>query len=542
MLWNMSTGKVQRVDLTSRHFRERWIFLLPIVTMLFVSACSAGTSGTRSTVVPTVAENQALTVGVATLQQQYADPVLANQGGNTYPIKWLVGEGLLRQDLDAKWVPALATSWELAPDQLTWTFQLRPGVKMHDGSDFTANDVKTSIDRVAANTTDFSQYGSWAAKVDTVEIVSPLEIVVKTKVPYANLPQDTPPPIATDYYEKVGEAGFREAPVAAGPFKFSSQKFNDSMTFEAFTDFWDQDRIANFKKLVLKIIPEESSRVSGLQVGQIDVAQGITPNSAQQLANLPGVDLVTVDQASTANIFFTDTWLPEDSPLKDPVVREALMLAIDRDAISTALYRGFGSVPANATFPITPGNDATLKQHPYDPAAAEEMLKDAGVENLSFDLHLYNQTTAIADVVKFSEAVVDYWKQIGVTVNLDVVDPATYLDKVVKHQYRGAVVLGTPGLLLVDPNNLSIYYSSTGAYSSVKDPKLDALFDQMSSTTDLSHRDALAGDISRGLYSSLYGLPVVSLDAVYAIGPNVTRFEAMDGNPYAGPFWYLRSK
>lgn len=524
-----------------RH-RRGLVALLVIATMLSAAACGAGDSGPRTTDVSDVAEHQTLTVGVATLQQQYADPVLANQGGNTYPVKWLVGEGLLRQDLDAQWIPALATDWHLAEDELTWTFSLRPGVKMHDGSDFTAADVKTSADRVVADTTSFSSYATWASKIDTVEVIDPLTVVIKTKVPYATLPQDTPPPIATEYYQRVGEEAFRAAPVAAGPFRFVSQKFNDSMTFESFTDFWDSDRIANFTSLNLKILPEESSRVAGLQVGQIDMAQGITPNSATQLEGQPQVGLARVDQASTANIFFTDLYFPEDSLLKDQRVREALLLAIDREAIANALYRGFGAVPANVTFPTTPGNNAELTPHPYDPDRARELLAEAGASELTFDLHLYNQTTAIADVVKFAEAVVDYWKQVGVTVNLDVSDPATYLDRVISHQYRGAVILGVPALLLVNPSNLTNYYAATGAYSSVNDPALEQMFADMSAATDLAERDAVAGDISTYLYDTLYGLPVVSLDAVYGLGTNVTRFDVMEGNPYAGPFWYLRAR
>ena len=519
-----------------------------VVVSLAAAACSGGASDTTSDMsdqiagdAPEVATNQTLTVGLATLQQQYADPVLANEGGNTYPIKWSVGEPLIRQDIDLAQVPGLATEWVVSDDDLTWTVSLRDGVKMHDGSDFTAQDVATSIERVKDPL--FTSYAAYSSKIDEVKVVDDLTIEITTNVPYANLVFDTPPPIATAYYNEVGEDEFQKAPVAAGPFKFDSAVFNDSMTLTRFDDFWDSERIPNFRTLVLKIIPDESSRLSGIQTGQIDIAQGLTPNSADQLRGNPDVSLLSSDEASVANVFFVDNYFDEASPLKDPSVRKALMLAIDRQSIADSLYRGFGSVTTNATLPVTLGNDESLEPWPYDPDEARKLLADAGASDLSFTLHLYNTTTAIADVVKFAEAVAGYWKEVGVDVDVDALDPATYLDQVVKHQLTGAVILGTPGLLISDPEKLSIFYTSTGGYTTVKDPDLDSSFAELSSTVDRDAQAEIAGDISRALHETLYGLPVVSLDAVYAVNTKtVASWELMQGNPYPGPFWYLRAK
>ncbi|WP_433533092.1 ABC transporter substrate-binding protein [Micromonospora sp. CA-263727] len=508
-------------------------------TLVAAGCRGADTPNQGNGEIPAVAQNQTLTVGVATLQQQYADPVLANEGGNTYPIKWSVGEPLIRQDLDMVQVPALATEWSVSDDNLTWDIKLREGVKMHDGSAFTAKDVETSINRV--KNPDFTSYQAYFNKIDTVEVVNDHEIRIKTKVPYANLVFDTPAPVATDYYNRVGEEEFRKKPVAAGPFKFDSQVFNESMTLTRFDDFWDTERIPNFANLILKIIPDESSRLSGIQTGQLDIAQGLTPNSAAQLQGNPSLKLITSKQASVANVFFVDNWFPEDSPLKNADVRKALMLAIDRQSIADSLYRGFGSVTVNATLPVTLGNDTSLTAWPYDAAEAKRLLAAAGASDLKFTLHLYNQTTAIADVQKFAEAVIGYWKEVGVDVTMDAMDPATYLDKAVKHQLTGAVVLGTPGLLISDPEKLSIFYTSTGGYSAVKDAELDELFAKLSSTVKRDDQAVIAGEISRKLHATLFGLPVVSLDAVYAVGPKVAEWKVMDGNPYPGPFWYLRA-
>jgi len=526
--------------------RVRGVVALSGVLAMLVTACG-GTSGSDQSSgnsvggkAPAVAKNQTITVGVATLQQQYADPDLANEGGNTYPIKWSVGEPLAYQAPDLSWKPGLATSWSVSPNKLTWTIKLRSGVKMQDGSDFTAQDVVTAIDRV--KNPDFTSYAAYSSKIGSVKVVNPLELKITTKSPYGNLVYDTPAPVATAYYKKVGEAEFRKHPIAAGPFKFVSQKFNDSMTLERFDGFWDKTRLPNFKTLVLKIIPDNSARVSGVQTGQIDIAQGLTPNDAAQLKGVNGVRLISSKLASTAGIFFDDNFFPgSSSKLKDPKVRKALFEAIDRDAIANSLYKGFAEAATNFTVPGTDADDASLSPYPYDPADAKKLLAEAGASGLKITLHLYNATTAIPDVQKFAEAVAGYWKKVGVNVTLDVEDPATYLDKAVKHQLTGAVVLGVPGLLVSDPSNLSIFFSSTGAYSTLKNAAVDKLFAQMSAAVDPAEKAAAGKKLSKSLYDNLWGLPVMTVDAVYAVDSKIADFKMMNGNPYAGPFWYLRA-
>lgn len=507
---------------------------------LFLAACGGGDSSDGNGDVPEVAKNQTLTVGVATLQQQYVDPVLANEGGNTYALKWSVGEPLIRQDLDLKPIPALATDWEISDDGRTWTFNLREGVKMHDGSDFTAQDVATSIERV--KNPDFSSYASYIAKIDSVEVIDDLTIAITSTVPYANLGYDTPAPVATDYYNEVGEEEFRKEPIAAGPFKFESQAFNDSITLTRFADFWDKDRIANFETLILKIVPEESSRISGLQAGQLDVAIGLTPNGMAQLENADGIELLRSPNAQTATVHLVDNYHADsDSKLKDVRVRRALLLAIDRQAIADSLYKGLGSVPANTTYSVTPGHDESLEVVPFDPDEAKKLLAEADAEDLSFEITSYNQTSAYPDVQKFTEAVAGYWNDLGLDVKVNIMDPATYLDLAVKHQLPGAIVLSVPALLVSDPAKFSLFYSSKGAYTSTQDPKFDQLFAELDSKVDPDEQEAVAQEIGRYAYETLYVLPVVRLDAVNAVGPKVAEWIQMESNPYAGPFWYLRA-
>lgn len=518
----------------------RVVALASVAVLSLTAAC--GGSSSSDGAAPSEAKNQTLTVGIATMQQQYADPVLANEGGNTYPIKWSVGEPLVRWDLKMAKVPGLATKWEVSEDGLTWTINLRTGVKLHDGSDFTAQDIATSIERV--KNPDFTSYASYSAKIAKVDVVDNATIKITTKVPYANLVFDTPPPTATAYWKKVGEAEFRKKPMSSGPFKFVLQKLNDSMTLERFDDFWDKDRIPNFKTLVLKILPEESARIAGLQSGQLDVVHGLTPNGAKQVDGNNGIKIVKSEGSGNATIQFPDNFRPDEaSPFKDVRVRKALLMAIDREAISKSLYNGFSSVSSNLTAPVTLGNDASLKAIPYDPEGAKKLLKEAGQSNLSFTYTTTNATTIISEVQKYSEAVVGYWNAIGLKVKLDVQDSPAFLDKQVKHQHVGGPIwIGSPSILISDPEKLSIFFGSEGAYSTSKDADLDAIFKTLSEALDPAEQKAAGAKLSKALYEKLYAIPTLSLDTVYAIGPKVASFDLMQGNPYGGPFWYLRAK
>src|SRR5699024_9228200 len=134
-----------------------------------------------------VAENQTIVLGVPNLGPQNVDPIAAHEAGSNYPIKWSVGEPLVRLDLDMKPVPALAETWEVSEDKLTWTFELREGVKMHDGSEFTAADVATAISRVQENE-DLTAYATYAARIDSVNVVDDYKVEVTTTEPYAALP------------------------------------------------------------------------------------------------------------------------------------------------------------------------------------------------------------------------------------------------------------------------------------------------------------------------------------------------------------------
>jgi peptide/nickel transport system substrate-binding protein len=505
--------------------------LLGGVVTLLVAGCTSSkksppSSGSASA--PAVAKNQTITVALPALAPQTPDPDLAT--GSASAIRVGVGEGLVRPDNSGTFVPGLATSWDISPDKLTWTFHLRSGVKMQDGSDFTAQDVKTTIGRIT-DAPVWTSYAAYRANLVSVEVVDPLTVKITTKAPDGSLPQNTPAPVATEYYNKVGEKAFELAPIAAGPFKFVSQVLNSSMTFDVFKGFWDKSRIPNFSHLELKVIPEESTRLAALQSGQIDLAP-LTPQSSSQLKGSADLKVVSSKNDNQANLFFPDNYTGKSSPLRDQNVRQALLLAIDRSAIANSLYSGYAHVPGSPLFPTAPGYDSSVKPYPFDPAKAKQLLQQAGVPNLSLTLHTYNASTGVPQVPSLVQAIIGYWKAIGVNVTLDQLDPATYIPKVIAHQYDGVELLGAPASLMNDPYQLQTFYGSNGGYSAVKDPDMDVLLNKVRASVDPTERAANAKTMAAYMYTHLYGLPIVNTDAIFGVGPKIASYTPEASDPF----------
>ncbi|MFV0260499.1 MAG: ABC transporter substrate-binding protein [Acidimicrobiales bacterium] len=490
---------------------------------------------------PEVATTDTIVIGVPTLQEQYVDPHFA-VGGLLFPMRWAISETLYRQNEQLAWEPNMATGYEISDDNLTWTFTLRDDILMQDGSNFTANDVKTAIDRILGSE-DFAHLATFRANVSGAEVIDDYTVAITTNGPYATLLSDMPPPIPTDYYNEVGEEGFRAKPIAAGAWKFESQELNASITYSRFDDFFDESRKPNFEHLVYKIIPDESARVAGLQTGDLDMAFGLTALSASQLEQGGDTRVIESPDTGMAYLFPLDLVAPDEaSPLQDVRVRKALLMAIDRDAIATSLYQGYARVPAGALPPTTLGYDPDLAPYPFDPDAAKALLEEAGASDLTITLNSYNSTPTVPDVVKLGETVAAYWEQIGVTVNMNVVDTATILPAWRGRQLRGMGLLAGPSQYYDEPSRLmSSFFTTEASYSTVSDPELDALAEQLDVTVDMDEREKLGVELDTLLYDQLYGLPLILVSSLIGVGPDVATFEPMLGSPYAGPLWSLQA-
>jgi len=481
---------------------------------------------------------------VPSLQEAFVDPHWA-VGGLIFPLMWAIAEFLYTPNQDGKYVPNLATGFELSADKLTWTFKLREGVKMHDGSAFTANDQKTAVDRVVKGA-EFTHYANLKNFVTGANVVDPMTVAIVTSKPYATCVVDMMPPIATDYYNTVGDAKFKTNPVAAGPWKFVSQELNANVKYERHEDYFDPARKPNWKKLVYAIVPDESSRVAGIQTGTLDVAYGLTGATADSLKNDSKIKINENPGTGLGYCMAYDNNFPDvPSPLKDVRVRKALLMAVDRASIAKTLYKGYAGVPTSNMPTITPGFNPDTKAVPYDADGAKKLLQEAGQTNLSFTLNTYAQTSTVPDIQKLAETIIAFWQQIGVKATLNVADSATILPQWRNKQLKGAGMIAGPTSFYVEATRLSAqsFFWSKAPYTTVVgDAKLDSFTDQLNAELDADKRAAIGRQLGDYLDEQLYGLPMILVSSLVATGPNIESLGFVKANPYAGPTTWTIAK
>src|SRR5204862_2714850 len=260
--------------------------------------------------------------------------------------------------------PALAESWSMSPDGLVFEFVLRKGVKFHNGETVAADDVKFSLER----------YRGTAAKM-LKERVAAIEtesgrIRIRLKQPWPDFM--TFYAIATGagwivpkkYVEKVGDDGFKKAPIGAGPYRFVSFTPGVELVLEAFDQYWRKP--PSVKRLVLKVIPDETTRLAALKGGEVDIVYSIRGELAEELRRTPGLTLKPAVVQGVFCIYFPDQWDPK-SPWHDERVRRAASLAIDRKGTNDALTLGYSLITGN---PIVPDHYEFFWKPPdpvYDP-------------------------------------------------------------------------------------------------------------------------------------------------------------------------------
>ncbi|HWM79995.1 MAG TPA: ABC transporter substrate-binding protein, partial [Methylomirabilota bacterium] len=237
--------------------------------------------------------------------------------------------------------PSLAESWTNSRDGLVYEFALRKGVTFHNGDPVTAEDVKFSFERYRG-----SSAKTLHERVARVEVVDPLHVRFVLKAPWPDFLTFYATPatgaawiVPKRYVERVGDDGFKRAPVGAGPYKFVSFAPGIELVLDANETYWR--KVPSVKRLVFRAVPDESTRLAILKRGEADIAYSIRGALAQELVRTPRLTLKPVSATFTEWVVFTEQWNPK-SPWHDQRVRLAASLAINRKEINNAEYLGHG--------------------------------------------------------------------------------------------------------------------------------------------------------------------------------------------------------
>src|SRR5919197_1798129 len=232
--------------------------------------------------------------------------------------------------------PSLAESWSASPDGLAYEFVLRKGVRFHNGDPVTAEDVKFSLERYRGTAA-----ASYKARVAAVEVIDPERVRVRFKQPWPDFMTFYGTPatgagwiVPKKYIEKVGDEGFKNHPIGLGPYRFISHQPGLELVLEANTEYWRKTPYV--KRLVLKSVPEPTTRLAMLKKQEADVTYGLYGPLAEEVQRDPSLKLEPVVPPGAQWIVFTAEQYDPKSPWADQRVRLAANHAINRQAINEA--------------------------------------------------------------------------------------------------------------------------------------------------------------------------------------------------------------
>jgi len=432
--------------------------------------------------------------------------------------------------------PCLAESWSTAPDGLSYDFVVRPGVKFHNGEPVTAEDIKFSFERYRGAAHDVMQ-----ERVAAVEVVDPLHVRFRLKAQWPDFMTFYAASsgagwiVPKKYVEQVGDEAFKKAPIGAGPYKFVSFKPGVELVLEAFDDYWRKKPAV--KRLVFRVIPDESTRLAALERGEVDVAMSIRGELAEEVTHKPGLVLRPTVGSAPYWLYFPEQWDPK-SPWHDQRVREAVNLAIDRKTMNEALTLGY----SHLTGSVFPENFDFYWQPPapvYDPGRAKKLLAEAGFAG-GFDAGDYHCDSAYANL---GEVALNNLQEIGVTVRLRPLERAAFFKAYAEKKLKG-IIQGASGAFGNCATRAENFMVKGGTYVYGDYPDIDALFARQATEMDQAKRTELLWKLQQLVRDKTMYVPLWQLAFISAVGPRVEQsgFGLIKGYVYPAPYEELTLK
>jgi peptide/nickel transport system substrate-binding protein len=422
---------------------------------------------------------------------------------NDIRVSFNLFDNLTSRHPDGKLYPGLATEWKLQ-GQTTWAFKLRHGVKFHNGDAFTSADAKFSIERTydpAAKT----MVATALATIDRIEAPDPYTLLIHTKKPDPLLParlgfyggQIVP----KKYLESVGNDTFNAKPVGTGPVRFGSWVKDDKAVLEANPDYWGGK--IEVDRWIMRPIPETAPRIAALLKGEVDIITQLPPDQSERVT---GNASTRVAGALYAGLYVLGV-NSKRPPLDNPQVKQALSLAIDRDAIVKELWRGRGIVP---TGPIAKGDnhfDPSLPPLAYSPQEARDRLKKAGYKGE--EVFIETTVAYVSQDKAMSEAIAAMWKDVGVNVKVEVVEYSVRAQKNREKSFKG-LWWADPTSTLGDPDGMMWRLLGPGGIMDYwRDARWDELGNAARFSVDEKFRAGAYKEMSRIFLENLPWLPVI---------------------------------
>ncbi len=475
------------------------------------------------------------------------DPHYHNLTPNLALARHIFG-GLTDTDSHAKVVPALATSWRLV-DAETWEFKLRPGVIFHDGTPFTAEDVRFTLARVPTVPNSPSSYSIYTKAVTSVEVVDPLTVRLKTQGVYPLLPNDLSQIMMLSHTIHAGATteDFNAGRVAigTGPYRFLAYKPGDRVELERNESYWGEKPV--WGRVTTRIVSNNAARTAALLAGDVALIDNVPTTDAAKLrtdkrvalSEIVGLRIVylALDHSREGPTPFVTGPGGEAlaaNPLKDRRVREALSLAINRPALIERVMEG-AAVPAGqflpaGSFGAVPGLEAPK----FDLARSKALLAEAGYPN-GLRVTLHGPNDRYVNDAAIIQAVGQMWSRAGVVTAVEPAPWTTFVARAGKQEFSlflqgwgSATGEGSNPLrslvATVDPAR-GFGVSNRGRYGN---PAVDAALIQAVGTADDPARDALLQEATRIAMEDVGIIPLHIQKNVWGMKPTLAHTPRVD--------------
>jgi peptide/nickel transport system substrate-binding protein len=433
--------------------------------------------------------------------------------------------------------PSLAESWSASADGLVYEFVLRKGVRFHNGDPVTAEDVKFSFERyrgISAKTL--------KDKVAAIETPDAGRVRFRLKQPWPDFMTFYGTPatgagwiVPRKYVEKVGEDGFKKAPIGAGPYRFVSFTPGVELVLEAFDGYWR--KTPSVKRLVFKTVTDMATRLAMLKRGETDIAYAVSGEIGEEVRRTPGLTLRPTPFVSTHWLVFLDQW-DTGSPWHDRRVRLAANHAVDRQAVNQAETLGFSKITGSI---IPTSFDFYWQPTPYayDPARAKKLLAEAGYPK-GFEA---GDLWCDAGATGYAEAVLNYLQAAGIRTRLRPLERAGFLKSYQEKKLKN-IVYGLSGVFGNAASRIESFTFSNGVYAYGGYPDIDGLFREQAGELDRKKREAILHRIQELVHEKAMYLPIWQLALLQGHGPRVAEsgLGLIADYPWSAPYEDLKLK
>jgi peptide/nickel transport system substrate-binding protein len=457
---------------------------------------------------------------------------LPHQGSMSQKLPWRPMYEYLFDVDPATWDyarPMLAERWQMSSDAKTWTLFLRRGVTFHENwGEMTAEDVKFSLELLMGKDAIATTTAYWRKLVDRIEVVDRHTVRFHLKGPEPDLFFELSSAreaqiLSKKYIESVGIEKAAAKAIGTGPYQMAEWRKGEFIRYRALDKHWRV--VPQFKELVYRFAPEDSTRVAMLRTGEADIVE--LPRSLKKEVTAAGFEARrALWPAMVVFGMLGGQYLKERPtfdakvPWLDKRVREAINLAINRKAIAEHLFLGEAEQTAVPIIPawVKEFNNPAWKPYPHNPERAKQLLAEAGYPNgFAAEWRSY-PLPGVPELVSISEALQIDLARVGVKLNLKLTEYAAGVRVTAKERKMAGVGwLHRTGIPPDPPSHLAVFFTADGLLGGVELPELQDLFARLRKTADMKERARVIRGIGEVLYAGYHTLPLVDLYPLFGI-------------------------